>query len=51
MFIHRITIKTRNSVTTSASLPPPQGIAANTRTAAAGMAMSRIRQLHPQFEG
>jgi DNA-binding CsgD family transcriptional regulator len=22
-----------------------------TRTAAAGMAMSRIRQLHPQFEG
>jgi DNA-binding CsgD family transcriptional regulator len=22
-----------------------------TRTAAAGMAMSRIRQLHPQFDG
>jgi hypothetical protein len=22
-----------------------------TRTAAAGMAMTRIRQLHPQFEG
>jgi DNA-binding CsgD family transcriptional regulator len=22
-----------------------------TRTSAAGMAMSRIRQLHPQFEG